>query len=61
MMKLAILLAIAALLVISPAVAKPQILYDYGYYAPGYVASYSSPLTYSYPYTYAYSYPYAYY
>lgn len=57
------LIAFAALLLVSPAVAKPQVLVDYGYYSPAsYVASYSSPLAYSYyPYAYSYSYPLAYY
>ncbi|CAB3223622.1 unnamed protein product [Arctia plantaginis] len=63
MFKLMMLIASAALLLVSPAVAKPQVLVDYGYYAPAsYVASYSSPLAYSYyPYAYSYSYPLAYY
>ncbi|KAG6462457.1 hypothetical protein O3G_MSEX013277 [Manduca sexta] len=58
MFKLAVLLALAALLLIGSAVAKPQLLVDYGYYSPAY---YSTPLAYSYPYAYAYSYPLAYY
>jgi hypothetical protein len=47
-------LALAAVLLAS-ATAKPQLLYDYGFYSPTY---YSAGLTYSYPYAYAYSYPY---
>ncbi|CAB3247623.1 unnamed protein product [Arctia plantaginis] len=34
MFKLMMLIASAALLLVSPAVAKPQVLVDYGYYAP---------------------------
>ncbi|XP_034827239.2 WW domain-binding protein 4 [Maniola hyperantus] len=56
-----LLLLVAAVLLVAPALAKPQVLYDYGYYAPAYVSSYSVPLAYSYPYAYAYSYPLAYY
>lgn len=53
------LIAFAVALMVSPAVAKPQVLVDYSYY-PGY--AYSSPVAYSYyPYAYAYSYPLAYY
>ncbi|XP_028162639.1 uncharacterized protein LOC114354449 [Ostrinia furnacalis] len=56
MYKLVIFLALAAVL-LAPALAKPQVLLDYGYYAPSY---YAAPLTYSYPYAYAYSYPFYY-
>ncbi|XP_041988703.1 WW domain-binding protein 4 [Aricia agestis] len=58
-----ILLVVAALLVVSPAVGKPQVLVDtYGYYsAPAYVATYGTPLAYTYPYAYAYAYPWGYY
>lgn len=54
------LIAFAAALMVSPAVAKPQVLLDYGY---SYTAYPYSPLayTYSYPYAYSYSYPLAYY
>ncbi|CAH2245043.1 jg17440 [Pararge aegeria aegeria] len=55
-----LLLIFAASLLVSSVVAKPQVLYDYGYYAPAYVSSYSAPLAYTYPYAYAYSYPLAY-
>ncbi|KAF9808643.1 hypothetical protein SFRURICE_019801 [Spodoptera frugiperda] len=59
MFKLLMLIAFAVALMVSPAVAKPQVLVDYSYY-PGY--AYSSPVAYSYyPYAYAYSYPLAYY
>ncbi|XP_075974394.1 uncharacterized protein LOC142975446 [Anticarsia gemmatalis] len=64
MFKLMMLIAFAAAMLVSPAVAKPQVLLDYGYYAPAaYVSSYSTPLaySYSYPYAYSYSYPLAYY
>lgn len=47
-------------MLLASVLAKPQVIYDYGYYAPAYVASYSAPLAYSYPYAYAYSYPLAY-
>ncbi|KAL0831138.1 hypothetical protein ABMA28_002008 [Loxostege sticticalis] len=56
MYKLVLFLALAAVLLAS-AMAKPQVLVDYGYY-PAYYAA--APLTYSYPYAYAYSYPFYY-
>lgn len=56
-----LLLIAAAMLFAAPTYAKPQVLVDYGYYAPAYVAGYSAPYAYSYPYAYAYSYPLAYY
>ncbi|XP_028032495.1 uncharacterized protein LOC114244792 [Bombyx mandarina] len=61
MFKSVVLITFAVLLMVCSIRAKPQVLVDYGYYAPAaYVSSYSAPLAYTYPYAYAYSYPYYY-